>query len=141
MIGGLEHVDESSINTIEIYDPTTDIQHLSPIKLIQARYNHRAIVYQQKLYVFAGSDGNGVLNSVKMFSSITNEFVMITPLKIARDWFGCCRVDNFVYIIGGFTRNGITRSVEVYDLERNSWSDGVDFPYNARMSYACTVSN
>ena len=54
---------------------------------------------------------------------------MVAPMMRARSDFACCRVGNKVYVIGGWT-GGITstKTVEVYNLDANTWNDGVDLP-------------
>ena len=145
IIGGCERGDdefEKTVNTVEVYDPVTQNQILAPIKLNEARYDHRVIVYSNKLFVFGGIDDDGeCLNSVEMFSPEDRKFVMMAPMKIARSDFACCRVGNLVYVIGGWTLGGKTKSVEIYNLDRNAWTDGVDFPIVAHELYACAVNN
>ena len=51
----------------------------------------------------------------------------MAPMTRARSDFACCRVGNKVYVVGGWT-GGVTSSVEVYDLDTNTWNDGVDLP-------------
>lgn len=36
--------------------------------------------------------------------------------------------DRYVYLVGGRSRNGPVNNVQVYDVERNTWSDGTPFP-------------
>ena len=133
IIGGCERGDDGkwkALNTVDVYDPVTKNQILAPIKLNEARYDHRVIVYNKKLFVFGGYGNDGYLNSVEMFSPGTKKFVMMAPMKIARTYFTCCRVGNLVYVIGGWVpdRTKITKSVEIYNLDTNTWNDGVDLP-------------
>ena len=141
MIGGRQRDDDGkwkTINTVEVYHPVTKNQSLSPIKMIHARYNHKVVVYKKKLFVFGGFGNDGLLNSVEMFSPDTNKFVMMAPMKIARYGFACCRVGNLVYLMGGYrSRN----SVEIYNIDSDIWTDGVDFPVADMCLYACVVKN
>ena len=66
------------LNSIEVYDPVTKTQALSPIKMNEARSYHGVVVYKKKLFVFGGQDEDGKpLNSVEMFSPEANKFVML----------------------------------------------------------------
>ena len=77
-----------------------------------------------------------------MFSPVTNKFVMMAPMKIARCGFACCRVGNLVYIIGGVTNgSNITNSVEIYNLNTNTWKKGKQFPVADFELHACAVNN
>ena len=130
------------ITKIQTYDPVNKILYFSPIKMIQARMDHKPIVYRNKLFVFGGRDNDlKPLNSVEMYSPETNNFVMMAPMKIARYEFGCCRVGNLVYVIGGYTEDRGTKSVEIYNLDNDTWIEGVDLPVKQSCSYACAVKN
>ena len=111
--------------------------------MIQARLGHRVIVYKNKLFVFAGyGKDECLLKTVEMFSPEENKFVMMAPMKIARGCFGCCRVGNLVFVVGGWAGDDIsTRSLEIYNLDNNTWTDGVDFPKAGWYLNACAVNN
>ena len=145
----LNHLWIISGNGILVYDPVNKIQFLSPVEMVQARSDSKVIVYKNKLFVFGGRSNDPLkpLNSVEMYSPNTNKFVLMAPMKIARYRFGCCRVGNLVYVIGGFSNDGPTengmflKSVEVYNLDTDTWSDGVDLPETLIYLHACAVSN
>ena len=140
IVGGIH--EGQTLNSIEIYDPVSKTQQVSPIKMNEARSSHKVIVYKKKLFVFGGDGKDGVLNSVEMFSPETNKFVMMAPMKIARRYFGCCRVGNLVYVVGGDIGGyEATKSVEVFNMDRNTWTDGVDLPVAEWNLYACVVNN
>ena len=110
----------------------------------EARYDHSSIVYNNKLFVFGGiGEGGRRINTVEMFSTEANEFVIMAPMKIARGSFACCRVGNLVYLVGGTTNNGKTKSVEIYNLDNDTWTDGVDFPVVEYFYdlHTCVVNN
>ena len=140
IVGGW--VGSQALNSIEVYDQVTKTQVLSPIKMNEARCAHKVIVYKKKLFVFGGVGKDGFLNTVEMFSTETNKFVMMAPMKIARRSFACCRVGNLVYVVGGVGRGGDdTKSVEIYNLNSNTWTDGVHFPVAKNSLNACVVNN
>ena len=102
------------------------------------------------MFVFGGVEKDErISNSVEMYSPDANKFVVMAPKKTARCNFACCRVGHFVYLIGWITSfngndsyYGETNSIEVYNLDANTWTDGETIP-NAD-SYtlkACAVSN
>ena len=148
IIGGCERDDYRGLkplNTVEVYDPVNKNQILVPIKLNEARYCHKVIIYKKKLFVFGGFGKDGYLNSVELFSPGTNKFVMMASMKIAREDFACCRVGNLVYVIGGLIRVGglfdETNSVEIYNLDNNTWTEGVGFPVSECALHACAVND
>ena len=130
-------------STIQIYDPVNKTTSLSQIEMIQARSSHRVVVYKNKLFVFGGyASRNGTLNSVEMYSPDTNKFTMMAPMKIPRYGFACCGVGNIVYVIGGWTVSGKTKSVEIYNLDTNIWFVGPNFPFNLQEMelHGCAVN-
>ena len=147
IIGGYKrNYNRKFLNTVDVYDLVTENQVLVPIKMNEARANHKVIVYKNKLFVFGGAGNGYLLNTVEMFSPVTNEFVMMAPMKISRCGFACCRVGNLVYVIGGWVPRApigldITKSVEVYNLDSNIWTDEGDFPGAEYGLYACAVNN
>ena len=144
IVGGSDCSGWQTLNSIEVYDPVSKTQVLSPIKMNEARCCHKVIVYNNKLFVFGGIDKNERrLNSVEMFSTETNKFVMMAPMKIGRRGFACCRVGNLVYVVAGCMGygRGNTKSVEIYNMDSNTWTDGVDFPVDKRLLHACAVND
>ena len=137
-----EYICPEPVKTIQIYDPISNTTSLSPLKMVQARSDHQVVVYNDKLFVFGGKDKeHNSLNSVEMYCSKTNNFIMMAPMKHARYRFACCRVGNLVYAIGGSYK--FPKSMEVYNLDTNVWTDGVDSPgYDCHQHvYACAVDN
>ena len=145
IIGGYGCDDDrewKKLNTVEIYDPVAKTQTFVPLKMIQSRQDHKVIVYKKKLFVFGGRGEDGFLNTVEMFSLENKKFVEMAPMKIARSSFACCRVGNLVYVIGGYIGGGDkTESVEIYGMDSNTWTDGVDFPFATFALAACAVNN
>ena len=142
MIGGLKRDGLGATNRIEVYNPVADTQYPSHVKLIQARCHHRAVSYRGKLFVFGGhNEAEGALNTVEVLLPNANSFVMATPMPRARACFGCCRAGNLVYVIGGSDGRVSTRSVMVYDLDRDAWSEAADFPCDTHMSHTCALTS
>ena len=142
IVGGWDEITQPC-NSIIIYDPDTEAQTLSPINMNEGRCGHSVIVCNQKLFVFGGiGKDNVLLNSVEMYSAYTNKFVMMAPMNIARFRFGCCRVGHLVYVICGWSQVLYrTNSVEIYNFDNNTWTDGVDLPDDIWYLHAFAVNN
>ena len=91
------------------------------------------------MFVFGGVGLNSALNSVEMYSPETEKFVVMAPMRVARGSFGCCRVGNLVYVIGGSNR-GKLKSVEIYNLDTDTWTEGKDFPVAAFNVHSCALN-
>ncbi|QHR82677.1 kelch-like protein [Brazilian porcupinepox virus 1] len=70
---------------------------------------------------------NGVINTVTddvyMYNTIDNTWSDIPKLNIPRNDASLCYIYNKLYIIGGFTGNSYTNTVEVYDNEKCRWEE------------------
>ena len=131
-----------ALKAIQTFDLVSGTLYFSPVEMIQARSDPKIIVYKNNLFVFGGSDEDTKsLSSVEMYSPKTNKFVLMTPMKIARFKFACCRVGNLVYVIGGRTVDYKTKSVEIYNLDTDTWTCGADFPIESSHLGGCVVSN
>ena len=146
IVGGLgpdDYLNFKTFNTIQIYDPINKNTYLSQVRMIQERKGHKVIVYNDKLFVFSGINRYDIpVNTVEMYSPETNKFVIMAPMKVARFCFACCRVGNLVYVIGG-TIKGFksTNTVEVYNLDTDTWADGINSPIGSHALIACAVKN
>ena len=138
IVGGEERNDDGKykiLNTIQIYDPVNKTTSLSPVKMIQARKDHKVIVYNNKLFVFGGVNKFNYFNTVEMYSPDTNKFITMAPMETSHHRITCCRVGDLVYVIGG------TNFVEIYNLDTNVWCDGTYIPVMTMLSHACAVNN
>ena len=142
-----ENGTHETLSTIQVYDPVKKTLSLSPVKMTRGRSHHKVIAYKKKLFAFGGRTDNWNLSSVEMYCAGADKFVMMAPMKMARRGFACCRVGNLVYVVGGwvgnpkFTSYSVTRSVEIYDLDANTWTEGPDYPGAAADLHACAVYN
>jgi len=98
-----------------------------------ARFNHKAIVKDGKMYIFFGENGNGVLGDIWEYNPITKEWVEIIPNSVQkpadRSQHAAVIIGNKVYIIGGKDGNGNPLSdCWRYDFATNNWQQFADMP-------------
>ena len=126
-----------------MYDPASETTSLLTVEMARARKEHKVVAYKEKLFVFGGSDvDGGSLNSVEMYSPNANRFVSMAPMRLGRSDFACCRAGSKVYVIGGFTNYGQTDTVEIYDLNADTWDWGIPLPREVTQPlHACDVSS
>ena len=127
------------LDTIETFDITQNKWTTSHLKLLTKRCGHRAVAYDEKLFVIGGDSEEHVISSVEVYSSKTNQFSFVAAMNIPRFNFGCCIVDSRLYVIGGsFNSDGSpTDTVEIYDFEKNKWKSGPSLPMKLH-DFACT---
>ena len=53
---------------------------------------------------------------------MTKQWTTLSPMNTPRAWPACAVVDNKIFVMGGFDGANRLRSVEVYDIESDTWS-------------------
>ena len=141
-IGGYNDQD-SFLNSIEKYDPETDVWTIVDLKLNIARENHQAVAYNHCIYVFGGSTRNNVnaSDTIEKINTATETTILIkTRLKVARESFALAKVDNNAYILGGFTSNSVaTDTVEIFNIENETITSGINVPFADYNISACVL--
>ena len=138
-IGGIDGVKQFSTDTIETYDLSKNSWTMSDVKLLQKRNGHSAAVYRNKIFV-VGGEHYGIFYSVEVYSSETNQFSFVTSMKIPRAFHRCCIVNSSLYVIGGYVdlkKRNTTNTVEIYDIEKDAWSEGPSLPFGLA-GFACS---
>lgn len=74
----------------------------------------------------ATSIGDGANDRPPARGAATDRWVELHPSTLARTEVGAARVNNFIYVVGGFLRSGsggiTTNAVERYDIARDRWA-------------------
>ena len=140
-LGGMND-QRRNLRSIEIYHEDSNHWEKAKINMLTERHSHGAISHKDKVFVFGGMRYSNRLNSVEVFENGYFTILML-PMNEARSHFGCCKVGNKVYIVGGNTGslNGMTNSVQIYDLDENVWEEGVNLPNRASEVSVCAVEN
>jgi len=117
--GGIAY-DQSILDTVEIYDPASDMWQPGP-SLNEVRCHHGVATDQDGcVYVFGGRDASEATNSVEKYDPLTGQWSYISSLNEARLGAGFA-VDQQgrIYAIGGTTYSHglgqLLKTVEVYD--------------------------
>ncbi|XP_039983199.1 kelch-like protein 40b [Xiphias gladius] len=92
-------------------------------------YGHATLSHNDVVYVIGGKgDNKNCLKKMCSYDAKRFEWKELAPMKIARSLFGATVHMDKIYVAAGVTDNGLTDSVEVYDIATNKWSDFVVFP-------------
>ncbi|KAL7137699.1 hypothetical protein ABFS83_10G110600 [Erythranthe nasuta] len=110
------------------YDP---MHHLwQPLPPLPREYSEAldfgsAVLSGCHLYLFGGKDPiKGSMRRVVFYSARTNKWHRAPDMLRRRHFFGCCVINNCLYVAGG-ENEGTHRSLksaEVYDPNKNRWS-------------------
>ncbi|OCT84496.1 kelch-like protein 36 [Xenopus laevis] len=104
--------------------------------MITARGWHSMCTLEDSIYSVGGSDDNlesmerfDIL-SVECYSPQCNQWTRIAPLLQPNSESGVAVLDGKIYILGGYSweNTAFSRTVQVYDKERQKWVKGTDLP-------------
>lgn len=92
-------------------------------------YGHSTLSHNDVVYVIGGkADNKSCLKKMFAYDAKRFEWKELAPMNIARSLFGATVHKDKIYVAAGVTDNGLTDSVEVYDIATNKWSDFGTFP-------------
>ncbi|XP_060949943.1 kelch-like protein 40b isoform X2 [Limanda limanda] len=91
-------------------------------------YGHATISHNDLVYVIGGKgDDKNCLNKICAYDAKKFEWKELPPMKTARSLFGATVHNNKIFVAAGVTDDGLTDTVEVFDIASNKWSDFVPF--------------
>ncbi len=108
-----------------------------PVPGVGGRLGASATSAKDKIFVFGGFllDGHGnefTVPDVNIYVPSMQRWYRGTDMPVGVDSTVIgINHDRFVYIVGGRSKNGPVNSVQVYDLQKNSWSQATPFPGTA----------
>ncbi|XP_019943219.2 kelch-like protein 40b [Paralichthys olivaceus] len=92
-------------------------------------YGHATISHNDVVYVIGGKgDDKSCLKKISAYDAKRFEWKELPPMKTPRSLFGATVHNNKIFVAAGVTDDGLTDTVEVYDIATNKWSDFVPFP-------------
>lgn len=104
----------------------------------------------EKFYILGGRSGVGRHDSCYLFDPNLNEWTEIASMSIGRFNFGACIHNDKIYAFGGqryaesrehyFTREAL-ESVEIYDPDTNSWTEGPKMPASLYNTGVCVCAH
>lgn len=129
------------------YDYRTDVwEEKRP--MITARGWHSMCTLQDNIYSIGGSDDNietmarfDIL-SVESYSPQCNQWTRVAPLLQANSESGVAVWEGKIYILGGYSweETVFSKTVQVYDREKNKWYKGTDLPKAIAGVSACVCA-
>lgn len=101
---------QSSASRWEVLLPNTKDQASPPGRSPPARTNHSVVTWNDKLYLFGGTDGITWFNDVWTYEPRSNawtELDCIGYIPVAREGHSAALVNDTMYIFGGRTQEGV----------------------------------
>uniref|UniRef100_A0AAA9SNI1 BBSome complex member BBS5 n=1 Tax=Bos taurus TaxID=9913 RepID=A0AAA9SNI1_BOVIN len=128
VVAGKDLQTEASLDTVLCYDPAAakwnEVKKL-PIKV----YGHSVISHKGMIYCLGGkTDDKKCTNRVFIYNPKKGDWKDLAPMKIPRSMFGVAVHKGKIVIAGGVTEDGLSASVEAFDLNTNKWEVMTEFP-------------
>ncbi|XP_047205335.1 kelch-like protein 40b [Girardinichthys multiradiatus] len=129
VLGGKELKDkEGTLDTVLVYDRQS-FKWGESESILYPVYGHSAVSHDDVVYVIGGKgDNKSCLKRMCAYDVKRFEWKELAPMKTARSLFGATLHQDKIYVAGGVTDDGLTDTVEVYDIGTNKWSDFEPFP-------------
>lgn len=118
-----------------------------PVPGVGGRLGASAVAAKERIYVFGGFmlDGQGnqfIVPDVNAFLPREQRWYRSEDMPIAVDSAVIgVNHDRFIYIVGGRSKNGPVNNVQVYDIEKNTWSQATPFPGTPVYGHAGGLGN
>ncbi|KAG8124956.1 hypothetical protein E2320_020281 [Naja naja] len=128
VIAGKDLQTEESLDSVLCYDPESvkwnEVKKL-PLKV----YGHATTSHHGAIYCLGGkTDDKKCTNRVFIYNSKRGDWRDLPPMKVARSMFGIAIHKGKIVIAGGVTEEGLSSTVEAFDLTTNKWEVMPDFP-------------
>uniref|UniRef100_A0A8C7YTG1 Kelch-like family member 40b n=1 Tax=Oryzias sinensis TaxID=183150 RepID=A0A8C7YTG1_9TELE len=129
VLGGRElQEQERTLDSVLVYDRQSFIWGESE-SIPYPVYGHATVSHNDIVYVIGGKgEGKSCMKKMLAYDTRRFEWKELASMKNARSLFGATIHNDKIYVAAGVTDEGLTDSVEVYDIAANKWSDSVAFP-------------
>ena len=92
-----------------------------------------AVAIGNKMYVFGGQTTNTVLNTIRCYDPVTNQWTALTPSGVvptARYFVSAAAADGKMYIVSGATTGTVVvKSIDVYDPVANAFEQALPISF------------
>ncbi|XP_063789780.1 kelch-like protein 41 [Pseudophryne corroboree] len=127
-IAGKDLQSEESLDTVFCYDVkamTWKEAKKLPLKV----YGHSVVSHNGLVYCIGGkTDDKKCTGRMFVFNPKKGDWKDLPPMRTARSMFGVAVHKEKIFIVGGVTDEGLTASVEAYDITSNKWETIQEFP-------------
>ena len=125
VIGGAQNL-SSCLNSVEVYDPSTDTWDTTKADMPTARTELCVAAVNGKIYVIGGATAHSgpTLGTVEVYDPMTDTWDKNkTPMPTPRKGAACGVINNKIYIAGGAVGSSWVTSnkLEIYDPITDTW--------------------
>jgi N-acetylneuraminic acid mutarotase len=128
-----------------IYDPASDTWSKGA-DMPSPRTELALVAVKDKIYAIGGIDGSSTgSKSVDIYDPAANSWSKGADMPTARGTMPACALDGKIYVFGGSNGNASNwnhyATVEMYDIETNTWSAKKDMPFSRSHLSGCVLNN
>lgn len=91
----------------------------------EARNAHAITMCRGNVFALGGFNGKMRVKSVEKYEIKLDNWTKMTAMEHSRHYHSVCTInDKFIYAFGGFfghTEHEINDTIEVYDVDKNTW--------------------
>ena len=127
------HTNTDTIDVIDLADGSHTILTSNPYPV---HYGGSA-VWNDKIYVFGGNNGDGYSNRLYEFDPATDNWTRLADMPEAKQTSGKI-IDGVLYVFGGYN-GSVSSRIDAYNISGESWSYLGDMP-SGLSSHATAVS-
>ncbi|KAM4698806.1 kelch-like protein 41 [Rhinophrynus dorsalis] len=127
-IAGKDLQSEESLDSVFCYDSKAvawkEVKKL-PVKL----YGHSVVSHNGLIYCLGGrTDDKKCTGRMFVFNPKKGDWKDLPPMRTSRSMFGAAVHNGKIFAVGGVTEEGLTASVEAYDITTSKWETITEFP-------------
>jgi hypothetical protein len=143
VMGGTDVARGEALTSIEVYDPATGNWEFEG-EMSLGRIGHRAVAYQDKIYVFGGitqEPSPGTLDDVEVYDPAKQTWEQLTPMPTPRQFPAICNIGDIVYILGGgvsYPYSG-SNAIEAYNITEDTWEEKANLKTGVLDFNACEI--
>ncbi|XP_044158476.1 kelch-like protein 41 [Bufo gargarizans] len=127
-IAGKDLQSEESLDTVFAYD-VKSVAWNEAKKLPVKVYGHSVASHNGLVYCVGGkTDDKKCTGRMFVFNPKKGDWKDLPPMRTARSMFGIAVHKDKIFVAGGVTEEGLTASVEAYDIATNKWETIPEFP-------------
>ncbi|CAH2305713.1 kelch 41 [Pelobates cultripes] len=127
-IAGKDLQSEESLDSVFCYDSKA-VAWKEGKKLPIKVYGHSVVSHNGLIYALGGkTDDKKCTGRMFVFNSKKGDWKDLPPMRTARSMFGAAVHNGKIFVVGGVTEDGLTASVEAFDIASNKWEPVAEFP-------------
>jgi N-acetylneuraminic acid mutarotase len=141
---GGKSFDYKVLSSVERYDLTEEVWDTTFVPDFNyPRYNASAVVFEGKIYLIGGQDGESTLRVVEAYDPVQNEWTEVHNMRREREALAGAVFNDRIYAIGGQKdTQSLIDEIEWYNQPVDDWLDAIfDLPYPRAAHYYSVLGN